>query len=407
MRRAPLPAEFNVKVPVTVKFVVGPMSRRSVLVDVPVLVRLAHVIVLPPVTVAVPTPLRTTEAPLRFMPPAENVALTPFAVMIAVLAGIVKFAEVLVFQEVAPPVNVMFEDPRINERTLLLVEEMTCVVTLWLFVSSVPAVSVIVAVPPVAASASCNVHLPGWLNAIPGITFPAVVIPHPTPPFVEADTNRIVDVADIESVIPADNLKEPPDASPTLIAEDVFAKVSVPVNPVQSRDLHRETAVPVVTVTAPDSAVKNTRSPASGAEAPPAPPSVAAHFAPAVASQVAVPPTQYLSVPAPPCTRGNHLPRLMSIQPGLPLRLAPISSISSPSWLMMDARLPKLARMTAPESTSVSKVSVAMDRTVTFGRDDHAARSFDAATRAQPAQRRGADLGSAFSSSVGSGRPAR
>ena len=70
----------------------------------------------------------------------------------------------------------------------------------------------------------------------------------------------------------------------------------VPVNPVQVM-LMTEVLTPAahVQVTAPDKAVKNTVSAAPGTVCPPAPPSVNAHFVPAVASQVAVPPTQYLA----------------------------------------------------------------------------------------------------------------
>ena len=51
---------------------------------------------------------------------------------------------------------------------------------------------------------------------------------------------------------------------------------------------------PMVTVLAPEAASKNTVSALVGTACPPAPPEVSAHLEPAVASQAAVPPTQYL-----------------------------------------------------------------------------------------------------------------
>jgi hypothetical protein len=51
---------------------------------------------------------------------------------------------------------------------------------------------------------------------------------------------------------------------------------------------------PIVTVLAPEAALKKTISAAVGTETPPAPPEVADHLVPAVASHVAFPPTQYL-----------------------------------------------------------------------------------------------------------------
>lgn len=71
--------------------------------------------------------------------------------------------------------------------------------------------------------------------------------------------------------------------------------VKVPVNPVQLMESAPVLPVAMVTVLAPDDAVKNTASADVGTLAPPAPPSVADHLVPAVPSQDAVPPTQYRS----------------------------------------------------------------------------------------------------------------
>ena len=76
-------------------------------------------------------------------------------------------------------------------------------------------------------------------------------------------------------------------------SRDFFKKANVPVNPVKSTDI-TVGVDPRVTVPAPDDALKNTVSAAPGTVAPPVPPEVADHLVPAVASQVAVPPTQYL-----------------------------------------------------------------------------------------------------------------
>jgi len=68
----------------------------------------------------------------------------------------------------------------------------------------------------------------------------------------------------------------------------------VPVKPVQLID--KAPVLPVAIVTVPvDATSKKTASAVVGTDAPPAPPDVVAHFVPAVPSQDAVPPTQYLS----------------------------------------------------------------------------------------------------------------
>ena len=67
------------------------------------------------------------------------------------------------------------------------------------------------------------------------------------------------------------------------------------MNPVKSAFRQVLAAVFKVTVTAPEAASKKQLSEAVGTACPPAPPLVNAHLVPAVASQFAVPPTQYLS----------------------------------------------------------------------------------------------------------------
>jgi len=83
-------------------------------------------------------------------------------------------------------------------------------------------------------------------------------------------------------------------ATSVTLPDTVIAAVParVPVNPVQLMDNAPVLPVEMVTVLAPDSAVKNTASADVGTLAPPAPPSVVAHLVPAVPSQAAVPPTQ-------------------------------------------------------------------------------------------------------------------
>jgi hypothetical protein len=88
-------------------------------------------------------------------------------------------------------------------------------------------------------------------------------------------------------VIPAERVMLPDTIIATLPAK-------VPVNPVQLIDLAPVYPAAIVQVPV-DKLVKKTSSPAVGELAPPAPPDVVAHLVPAVPSQFAVPPTQYLS----------------------------------------------------------------------------------------------------------------
>jgi hypothetical protein len=86
-----------------------------------------------------------------------------------------------------------------------------------------------------------------------------------------------------------------PTASVTL-PDTVIAAVpaNVPVNPVQLMDL--APVLPLEMVQVPvDRFVKKTSSALVGTLAPPPPPDVVDHLVPAVPSQAAVPPTQYLS----------------------------------------------------------------------------------------------------------------
>lgn len=113
------------------------------------------------------------------------------------------------------------------------------------------------------------------------IVLPAVVIVLP----VAVELKFINPVN--EYVIPVDSVKLPKIFKVELPA-------NVPVNPVKFR-LRQFAVAATVQVTAPDAASKNTSSALVGTDAPPAPPDVVAHLVPAVPSQFADPPTQYLS----------------------------------------------------------------------------------------------------------------
>lgn len=96
----------------------------------------------------------------------------------------------------------------------------------------------------------------------------------------------------IVSVIPAAIVTCPTVLVPTVIlGVDVPARV--PVKPVKLIDLQTRDPL-TVQVFAPLLASKNTSSEAVGTPDPPPPPEVVDHLVPAVASHVAVPPTQYL-----------------------------------------------------------------------------------------------------------------
>jgi hypothetical protein len=110
------------------------------------------------------------------------------------------------------------------------------------------------------------------------IVFPAVVnVPVPFNVSVPLYVN----------VIPATSVTLPDTVMAALPA-------NVPVNPVQLMDL--APVLPLEMVQVPeDRFVKKTSSALVGTLAPPPPPDVVAHLVPAVPSQAAVPPTQYLS----------------------------------------------------------------------------------------------------------------
>jgi hypothetical protein len=68
--------------------------------------------------------------------------------------------------------------------------------------------------------------------------------------------------------------------------------VKFPVNPVQVTDFAPVFPAEIVTVLAPELALKKTSSAVVGMAAPPVPPEVVDHLVPAVPSHAAVPPTQ-------------------------------------------------------------------------------------------------------------------
>lgn len=136
------------------------------------------------------------------------------------------------------------------------------------------------------------VIVPEDVSASPNVTVmpdPLIVTgPSVFPAVVNVPVLANVSVPLYVTVIPATSVTLPDTVMAALPA-------NVPVNPVQVMDCAPVLPVEMVTVLAPDSAVKNTASADVGTLAPPAPPSVVAHLVPAVPSQAAVPPTQYLS----------------------------------------------------------------------------------------------------------------
>lgn len=149
-----------------------------------------------------------------------------------------------------------------------------------LLVVNVPLLTVNV---PVTVKASCKVLVAVPAAAAPKITLllnvfpPLVTVKDPEAAGKDVTPEKL-------QVIPATSVQLPLMAS-------VFDPVMVPVNPVHVRFRQLAAAV-IVTVTVPEAAVKNTLSTLVGTVCPPAPPDVAAHLVPAVASQFAVPPTQ-------------------------------------------------------------------------------------------------------------------
>lgn len=114
-----------------------------------------------------------------------------------------------------------------------------------------------------------------------------VTAPSILPALVRVPVPARVSVPLYVTVIPAAKVTLPDTVMAVLPAK-------VPVNPVQLMDL--APVLPVAMVQVPvDRLVKNTSSADVGTLAPPAPPDVVDHLVPAVPSQFAVPPTQYLS----------------------------------------------------------------------------------------------------------------
>jgi hypothetical protein len=138
----------------------------------------------------------------------------------------------------------------------------------------------------------CNHIFPVAVIALPRVTvMPAPLImtssPKVFPPLVRVPVAVNVTAPVWLNVIPATSVMLPA----TLMAA---VPASVPVNPVQLIDL--APVLPVAMVQVPvDRFEKNTSSALVGTDTPPAPPDVADHLEPAVPSQLAVPPTQYLS----------------------------------------------------------------------------------------------------------------
>jgi hypothetical protein len=137
---------------------------------------------------------------------------------------------------------------------------------------------------PEDVSASPSVHVVVAIDvpkAHAPTVLPAVVTVND--PLAAENPKRLVFV----QVIPAEAVKEPK-------IENDPDPARVPVNP--AKVMLRQAAEEIVQVTAPDAPSKNTSSEDVGTAWPPAPPEVNAHLVPAVPSQFAVPPTQYLSL---------------------------------------------------------------------------------------------------------------
>lgn len=136
-----------------------------------------------------------------------------------------------------------------------------------------------------------TVKVPEAVNGSPSVTVMpepfTVTAPRVLPALVSVPVPANVSVPVYVYVMPATSVTLP---------DTVMAAVpaNVPVNPVQVMDCAPVFPVEMVQVPV-DRFVKNTASADVGTLAPPAPPDVVAHLVPAVPSQFAVPPTQYLS----------------------------------------------------------------------------------------------------------------
>jgi hypothetical protein len=218
---------------------------------------------------------------LNVSPPPENVFCPPVCIREEVFALNVKPVTVAKLNVAA----VIVLAPSVRVRVFELLDaKVPVVVTVCPFVFKVPLVRVL---PPVPNKESWSIQTPPTPFHV--IAF-AIEIPLNVivlPELVEVNVYAPVCVL----VIPEPIVRDPA----TLIAEFPPDPANVPVNPVKLRD--RQSTPPetlTVTVTAPLFASKNTSSEEVGTASPPAPPEVAAHLEPAVASQFAVPPTQYL-----------------------------------------------------------------------------------------------------------------
>lgn len=162
---------------------------------------------------------------------------------------------------------------------LVLLDERTPAVTEYPLaeVVKVPCVIVRLLLPKFNASPSVTVIPNPFMDTGPRVLPALVSVPVPV----------ILNVPEYVIVIPAESVMLPA----TVIVTD---PAKVPVNPVQLMDL--APVLPELMVQVPvDRLVKNTSSAVVGTLAPPAPPDVVDHLVPAVPSQFAVPPTQYLS----------------------------------------------------------------------------------------------------------------
>lgn len=173
--------------------------------------------------------------------------------------------------------------PKLMVRLLAVLDSKTLVVMEYPFVVNVPA---FILRFPLLWKASAREVVDPTATAPPKV-FPALVM---------VQVPEIVTVPVCANVIPAAKVM-----LPKLV--NTPDPVIDPVNPVQFKLLQ----VALVIVQVPvEAASKKTSSALVGTLAPPAPPDVVAHLVPAVPSQFAVPPTQYLSAMITPSRNEHH-----------------------------------------------------------------------------------------------------
>jgi hypothetical protein len=232
---------------------------------------------LPPIVIAVlPRIVKETLLNTGIGPVVLLIKVAPLCAIVIFEVPALKVRFVVVVR--LTPASVILLDPRLIVLTEEPEEIRVPPTTLKFPVLKVPCVTVIDAPDP-------------WLKSSPSVSTvaaPVTVIELKSlPADVSVPVPLNVTVLLKVQVIAADNVKLP----------DIVIglnPVMVPVNPVQL--IERAPAPdPIVTVPAPDAALKNTSSAEVGTEAPPGPPDVADHLVPAVPSQLAVPPTQNLS----------------------------------------------------------------------------------------------------------------